>query len=256
MGKIQRLFNFKPRTRIKSDDVNAELNLLISAHNAHDDRLLSTEGEISGLSNSLPGSSGAEKIGSAFLSQLSGTTVYQQLNSANTQLSNLAVHNHDNRYHTKEEISAYMRTGDTIIKYEVFTIISSNNGDGTFTYRDAAGQTHQGTLTLEGYQRFELFSGNYVIGENRIEAIVNDTLHRSQKSGGLIESSTTSIVLTVPEGNGAEITFKYFERLGLTGEHAITHQNGGADEINGLLNISSQEPVNKKAGKLWGKVLL
>lgn len=161
----------------------------------------------------------------------------------------------DANYYTKTELDGYLRDGDTVIKYEVFTITSSNNDDGTFTYQDANGNDIVGTLTAEGYQTFELQLGHFVVGENRIEATINDTLTRSVASGGLREETETSVTLTVPEGNGAEITFKYFERIGLMGEHALSHENGGADEIKGLLNISTTEPSQKFVGKIWGKVI-
>lgn len=132
--------------------------------------------------------------------------------------------------YTKEEIDAYMRGGDTRIKYEVFTIVTSDNGDGTFTYSDSDGNQYTGVLTADGYQRFNLQLGDYVIGENRIEAMINDTLHRSAVGGGLREIDTT-VVEVLAEGNGAEITIKYYETIGLTGEHAITHTEGGSDEI-------------------------
>lgn len=169
-----------------------------------------------------------------------------------TQLNNGQL---DGRYYTKTELDQSMRDGDTLIKYEVFTIVSSNNGDGTFTYKDKNDIETLGELTSEGHQVFRLQDGFYYPNNNRIKAIINDTLHRSQVSGGLIEETETTVILTQPEGNGAEITFEYFERVGLTGEHSLSHADGGSDEVKGLLNISQTEPENKFAGKLWGRVL-
>lgn len=147
---------------------------------------------------------------------------------------------HDNRYYTKsqvdgslsakanaqdvytkQELIPYLQGGDTTIKYEVFTIVSSNNGDKTFTYKNSDNVEIIGDLTDEGYQIFTFEKGTYALSLNRVEAVVNDALHRSVVSGGLVEVSSTKIALSSPEGNGAEITFKYFERVGVTGEHNL-----------------------------------
>lgn len=123
--------------------------------------------------------------------------------------------------YTKPELAPYLQGGETFIKYEVFTITSSNNGDGTFDYKDRFDVSHIGQITGEGYQVFTLREGNYVTGENRISAIVGDVLHRSVASGGLSEISPTEIALTIPEGNDAEITIQYFGRVGIAGEHNL-----------------------------------
>lgn len=126
----------------------------------------------------------------------------------------------DHRYYTKEELVPWLRGGDTLIREEVFTIVSPDNGDGTFTY--AAGENHIiGTLTDEGYQVFELLYGKYQLNANRVEIIVNDTLRRSVASGGVQEVDERHVALTQPEGAGAEITVRYYERLGIAAEYNI-----------------------------------
>jgi hypothetical protein len=74
---------------------------------------------------------------------------------------------------------------------------------------------------------------------------------RSAASGGLVEASETSVQLTTPQGIGAEITFKYFERIGITGEHAITHKIGGTDEVEGLVQVCAGTPAKLHVGKVW-----
>lgn len=143
--------------------------------------------------------------------------------------------------YTKEELEPYLRGGDTMIKYEVFTIVNSNNGDGTFDYLDSEGITRHGTLTESGHQNFVLTKGSYIMGQNRIDCVINDTLQRSVASGGLIEVSSTSVTLTSPEGNGSEITFKYFEKIGVTGVGS------------GLIVISAFQPA---VDNIWYKVLI
>lgn len=119
--------------------------------------------------------------------------------------------------YTKTQLEPYLRGGDTVIRREVFVIVSSNNGDGTFTYKDVNDIEHIGELGAIGEQIFALQKGSYSLGEERIEATVNDTLQRSVTSGGLQEIDSTHVALTMPEGNGAEITIKYFESIGVTG---------------------------------------
>jgi hypothetical protein len=172
----------------------------------------------------------------------------------NSQLSrHIASDDHDIRYYTKEQINANF-SGDGDLLYEVFTITASDNGDGTFTYTDKEGLAQTGELTPEGYQVFTLNQGE-VKNENRIEAFIDDTLHRSVISGGLKYISEHQIALTEPEEEGAEITFRYFEQVPINGSHKSSHENNGPDEIKGLLNLSETEPSRTFAGKLWGKVI-
>jgi hypothetical protein len=153
--------------------------------------------------------------------------------------------------YTKTELDPIIRSGDTKIKVEVFTINSTDNGDGTFTYTNGDGVQQFGARSAEGYQTFALAKGTYVQGENRVEAIINDALTRSVASGGLVEVDTNHVQLTTPQGIGAEITIKYFERLGLMGEHAVTHQAGGTDEIKGVVEVKAGNPATLYAGKVW-----
>lgn len=184
-------------------------------------------GLIDDLMSIVAGDSGAENIGSAPITGVAGDTPYEQIVDVKAQHDALVtvfdVHNHDTRYYTKDELSPYLQGGDTTIKYEVFIIVTSNNGDGTFTYKDTTNVQYTGTLTAEGYQTFTLLKGSYGINQNRITCTINDTLQRSVASGGLVEVDTTHVTLTMPEGANAELTFMYFERIGITGEHNIVY---------------------------------
>ena len=115
------------------------------------------------------------------------SAINSSIQLVNTHLdSHKNSNDHDKRYYTKEELTPWLKGGDTIIKEEVFIIVSSNNGDGTFTYSDN-GELVVGELGESGEQIFNLVTGTYEPGNNRIEAMINDTLRRSVKSGGLIE---------------------------------------------------------------------
>lgn len=127
--------------------------------------------------------------------------------------------------YTKNELAPFINGGETVIRREVFTIINNDNLDGTFTYVDVFGTEHIGMLGDNGEQIFTLFQGYYERGTERLEVIINDTLHRTATSGGVLEISETEIALTSPEQNGAEITVKYYERIGIGGIANISYGN-------------------------------
>lgn len=158
--------------------------------------------------------------------------------------------------YTKDELLPFLISGDTEIQYDVFTIVNADNGDGTFSYT-VDGDSISGELTEEGYQKFILRNGMYKVGADRIEAWVNDTLHRSVASGGLIEvgldnTDSYQIILSMPIGNGSEVTFKYYERIGMAGKHAIAHAPGGSDEI---ITISKSTPAELHPGKILFRII-
>lgn len=126
----------------------------------------------------------------------------------------------DNRYYTKADLIPWLRSGDTVIREEVFVITDANLGDGTFQYTQD-GDVFIGELTEDGSQIFRLNTGIYDPGANRLEVIINDTLRRSVASGGIEELSNTEFILSPPEDSGAEITAKYYEKLGVAAEYNI-----------------------------------
>lgn len=147
---------------------------------------------------------------------------------------------HDARYYTKDELSPFLRGGDTIIKEEVFVIVNSDNGNGTFSY-DKNGSVVVGQLSAEGYQIFTLTDGKYELGLNRVEMTINDTLRRSVKSGGLVEIDEINVALTSVEGSGAEITIKYYERIGIATEYTI--------------KLNSAKPLSNNGQNMWFKII-
>ena len=164
------------------------------------------------------------------------TKEYVNLNLA-TKAENELKADKANVY-TKDDIDLRFKGGDTIIRREVFIIVNSDNGDGTFTYKDVNNVEYIGMLGLNGEQIFTLQKGTYTINEERIEITINDTLQRSATSGGLEEIDETHVALTIPEADNTEITIKYFERIAIIGL--------------GLINISPYKP---KVNSVWFKVV-
>lgn len=181
------------------------------------------------LAAALEASTSAGNLGAKSIEGLDGATVQALINSLKEYIDS-HKNNKENPHkvtaeqlnvYTKKELAPFLQGGETFIKEEVFVITSSNNGDGTFTYTDKNKLSHTGILTDEGYQIFTLLEGKYKPGENRIDAFIDDVLRRSVASGGLAEISPTEVALTIPEGSGREITFKYFGRIGIAGEHNL-----------------------------------
>ncbi len=246
MGKINEFSisfpEFKLNDIIDPDEANAnnadivnKTNEIINESNEQDDRISEAEHTIASninrivaVENTLPNK--ADKVDTYTKTEVDDI--------ANTK-SNVG-HIHDERYYTKTELESYLTGGDTRVVYEVYTIVNADNGDETFTYTDGI-DTFIGELNEEGHQIFDLRKGFYVPDHDRISAYINDTLHRSQASGGLYEISETRVALTMPEGNGAEITFKYFERVGMKPESSVM--------------ISTTKPIDYGRNITWFKVI-
>ena len=145
---------------------------------------------------------------------------------------------------------AQSMVGNTEILYDVYIIINSDNGDGTFSYKNTSDEVFIGTITPEGNQRFGL-TKNYFPGLNRIECIINDTLIRTMASGGLYEvgeySVPSNFVDLMPVGNGTEITFKYYMQLSLGGKHALSHSIYSDDA---LITLKPNEPSEWYSGQM------
>ncbi len=239
---ISRLHNFQPGKKAFSAQVNAELDQIIEAINS----LVTDAANIDTLKATVESLNNLAGTG-----RTTETVIQNAINLTNHKTSG----DHDSRYYTKTQLDAgqlnsiyytkaeltpFLRGGDTLKKEEVFTIVSSNNGDGTFTY-SADGVNKIGQLTAEGYQIFNLTKGVYTPGENRLDVYIDDTLRRSASSGGIIETSTSSFALALPEGVGREITAVYFERLGIAAEYNI--------------KLGTEKPPANNGKNMWFKII-
>lgn len=98
---------------------------------------------------------------------------------------------------------------DTRLVTEVYTIINPDEGDGHFSCENEAGETRHFPLTDDGYPVFYLEKGSYQMLRNQVTVTIDDCLHRSVASGGVIELSETRIQLNEQLKAGQEITIMY-----------------------------------------------
>ena len=182
--------------------------------------------------------------------QNSNTALTESYNASVT--ANSAVNTASNAVFVAEQAvnKAQSMVGNTEILYDVYTIINSDNGDGTFSYKNTLDQVFVGIITPEGNQRFQL-TKNYFPGLNRIEGIINDTLIRTMASGGLYEvgeqSIPSNLVDLMPVSNGTEVTFKYYMQLSLGGKHALSHSVYSEDA---LITLKPNEPSEWYSGQM------
>lgn len=121
--------------------------------------------------------------------------------------------------------------------YEVFVVKTTDNGDGTFTYVNENGDERKKPITDEGYYVFELEKGSYVPKRNNIKAIIDDTLHRTCASGGLVEIDEKRFGLADVKP-GSEVTVEYL----LSFKHGSPYPR---------FFIGETEPEDKEYGDFW-----
>lgn len=141
----------------------------------------------------------------------------------------------DGRYPTRSEIDSGTNIG---IMEEVFTLLVPDNGDGTFTYQNSAAEQRTGIIAPSGKLIYTLEQGDYLPGANRVTALINDTLHRSEASGGLEEISAVEVAIS-PENAGSEITIRYYTVTGAMSSGIV---------------VGPTAPVSTYYGKFWLEV--
>ena len=210
------------------------------------------------LQNIQRGTSGAELIGSPSITGIEGTTVYdqllsvdailrnlnmivEQLKTSSTTLNNqLATHKHNDVYYTKAEMDAVLSQRDTTVHGDVFTIVSIGTDNTTFTYRDNKGSSHTSTIDAQGSMLFTL-SKTYEPNANMLTVIVDDVLHLSAISGGLIEVSESQFKTTTALKVGQELTCRYSKRTRIGSEYSLSY--------------GTTQPASSSNADIWFKVV-
>ena len=127
---------------------------------------------------------------------------------------------------------------DTRLVTEVYTIINPNEGDGHFSCENEAGETRHFPLTDDGYPVFYLEKGSYQMLRNQVTVTIDDCLHRSVASGGIIELSETCIQLNEQLKAGQEVTIMYYNVVRIGNPYP-------------RIFINNNEPDVAEVGDLW-----
>ena len=100
---------------------------------------------------------------------------------------------------------------DTALGVEVFTITSPDNGDGTFTYKNAADEQRYKEKDSNGFV-FELEPGeSYIPGRNHLFVVVNGTKECSSKTGEIEEIDHTRFRYKDTLTDGDKLTIKWIK---------------------------------------------
>lgn len=103
---------------------------------------------------------------------------------------------------------------DSIVKVEIFKIVSLDEGNGHFCYTNEDGVKRHQTFSDEGYM-FELEKGSYQMYRNHLDVLLDDCLVRNATSGGLTELTPRRFVLKKELIVGEEITARYINTIRL-----------------------------------------
>lgn len=101
---------------------------------------------------------------------------------------------------------------DAVLKTEVFTIKTLDDGDGYFSYTNTDGELRHLPKTNMGYV-FEIENGTYAPSRNHLEVYIDSVLRRTAQTGGLTELSTRRFELQEDLKVGQEITAQYYNVL-------------------------------------------
>lgn len=126
---------------------------------------------------------------------------------------------------------------DTRRTTEIYTIVNPNEGNGLFSCVNENGQTRHFQKTNQGFV-FKIEKGSYQKDRNHLSVVIDDVLHRTASSGGIIEVNETTFILTDPLVAGQEITIVYDDILRIGNPYP-------------RIFINKKEPEKAEIGDLW-----
>lgn len=145
---------------------------------------------------------------------------------------------------------------DAIIMKENFTIKNANIEGKQFSYEDETGNRYFGKRSSQGFW-FELKKGHYPPGRNMLEVVIDDCLYRSAASGGIIEISETSFVMTEDLTDGMELTVTYYQinRIGNPYPRIYLRKGNYSTEIDNYESLTGEDdicqPEHAEIGDIW-----
>jgi hypothetical protein len=118
----------------------------------------------------------------------------------------------DNRYYTEGEVDTLVSQGATTIHNQRFVITNLDNGNGTFSY------TYDGdsrTGVLDGTKHVFTIedSINYLVGEFRVEAKINNDIVYYGSDTELVELTTSTVEINHVFSLNDEVHLKIFEGI-------------------------------------------
>ena len=202
--------------------------------------------------------------------------------SATLQANRIAYNNTDssldadNLQTAIDELDNVLQSNITTIRVEQFEIVTSDNGDNTFTYKDANLQNQTGTIDAEGFYIFDLQVAGYYTNNNLAEININDDIHYYASDGdqfregdGDSEGVATSVKIKHTFTVGDEVDIRYYQGLNIAasavGDGAVSfgkldaelqgeiQEVRDASSTNGNQNIVRRNENNEFQGILDGK---
>ncbi len=98
---------------------------------------------------------------------------------------------------------------DTQLAEETFKVITTDNGDNTFTYETNGERRHKPILNNGESYVFELEDGTYLEGRNHLTVIIDGILTRTVASGTIKELSETRFAISEKLVENQEIMVRY-----------------------------------------------
>ena len=145
---------------------------------------------------------------------------------------------------------------DAIIMKENFTIKNANIEGKQFSYEDETGNRYFGKRSSQGFW-FELKKGHYPPGRNMLEVVIDDCLYRSAASGGIVEISETSFVMTEELVDGMELTVTYYQinRIGNPYPRIYLRKGNYSTAVDSYESLTGEDdvyqPENAEIGDIW-----
>lgn len=110
---------------------------------------------------------------------------------------------------------------------EFFKIITTDNGDGTFTYENERGERRTKPIIKDKGYVFELDKGTYLNGRNHLEVTIDGVLLRTVSNKGIEELSEVRFILCDTLEVGQEVSVRYIQwvRIGNPWPRIFLNQN-------------------------------
>lgn len=157
-----------------------------------------------------------------------------------------------------DELDDKLESNITVIRVESFDIVNPDNGDGTFTYKDANEANQTGNIDAQGFYIFDLQNAGYYVNNNLVEVNINDDIHYYTSDGNQFREGTsdnegisTSVKVKHTFVIGDEVDVKYFQGINIAAsaisDGAVTFAKLNAelqDDIEEVRDASSTNAIN------------